>query len=194
MASRKAELRGRLCAALRAISEVERAAGSRAICERLMGEALWREARSVLLFMPIREEPDVSSLLNAALNGGKRVALPRYRKAEDVYEACWVERAADDLLPGFYGIPEPGKHCASVVGNTLDLILVPGIGFRPDGGRLGRGKGYYDQLLASVPGLTCGVAFDCQITSEVPLESHDVVLNCILTPTRWLGLTSPGRF
>jgi 5-formyltetrahydrofolate cyclo-ligase len=192
-ASAKPELRRRLRAALRAMNDAERVAGSRAICERLVADSLWRKARSVLLFMPIQLEPDVMPLLDAALREGKQVALPRYRADADAYDACWVEKPAADLAPGFYGIPEPGKDCAVVAGITLDLILVPGIGFSPDGGRLGRGKGYYDQLLASIPGITCGVAFDCQITAEVPLESHDVFLTCILTPTRWLTLTSPGR-
>jgi 5-formyltetrahydrofolate cyclo-ligase len=175
------------------MSEAERAEGSRLICERLAGDPLWRNARSVLLFMPTGLEPDVKPLLDRALREGRRVALPRYRAVDDTYEACWVERPATDLAPGFYGIREPGKNCATVAGNALDLILVPGLGFSPDGGRLGRGKGYLDQLLASIPGVTCGVAFDCQVTSEVPVESHDVVLNCILTPTRWLKLTSAGR-
>ena len=191
--SRKATLRRQIRASLQAMSDAERAAGSRLICERLIGTPLWRDARSVLLFMPARLEPDVTPLLDVALREGRRVALPRYRAAEDAYEACWVERPEADLTPGLYGIREPGKNCAAVAGNSLDLVLVPGIGFSPDGGRLGRGKGYFDQLLALIPGVKCGVAFDCQITSEVPLESHDVVLNCILTPTRWLKLTSPGR-
>jgi len=191
--SRKAELRRRLRASLQAMSDAERAAGSRLICERLIGEPLWRDARSVLLFMPTRLEPDVTPLLDKALREGRRVALPRYRAADDAYEACWVERPETDLAPGLYGIREPGKNCAAVAGNALDLVLAPGIGFSPLGGRLGRGKGYYDELLASVPGVTCGVAFDCQVTFDVPVESHDVVLNCILTPTRWLKLTSPGR-
>jgi 5-formyltetrahydrofolate cyclo-ligase len=191
--SRKAALRRQLRAALQAMSEAERASGSGLICERLTGDPLWRDARSVLLFMPTRLEPDVKPLLDRALREGRRVALPRHRAVDDTYEACWVERPETDLAPGLYGIREPRKNCAAVAGNALDLILVPGLGFSPDGGRLGRGKGYYDQLLASIPGVTCGVAFDGQVTFEVPVESHDVVLNCILTPTRWLKLTSPGR-
>lgn len=175
------------------MSEEDRAEGSRLICEQLMADPLWHNAQSVLLFMPTRLEPEVTPLLDRALREGRRAALPRYRAADDAYEACWVERPEMDLAQGLYGIREPGKNCMPVAGNALDLILVPGIGFSPDGGRLGRGKGYFDQLLALIPGVKCGVAFDCQITSEVPMESHDVVLNCILTPTRWLKLTSPGR-
>jgi 5-formyltetrahydrofolate cyclo-ligase len=191
--SRKAALRRQLRVALQAMSEAERAAGSGLICEWMAGDPLWRNARSVLLFMPTRLEPDVRPLLDRALCEGRRVALPRYRAVDDTYEPCWVERPETDLAPGFYGIQEPGKNCVAVARNALDLILVPGLGFSPLGGRLGRGKGYYDQLLAAIPGVTCGVAFDCQVTSDVPVESHDVVLNCILTPTRWLKLTSPGR-
>jgi 5-formyltetrahydrofolate cyclo-ligase len=70
--------------------------------------------------------------------------------------------------------------------NRLDLILVPGLAFDLNGRRLGKGKGYYDRLLAGVSGIKCGVAFDEQVVSEVPAGPHDVRVNCILTPTRWL--------
>ena len=66
------------------------------------------------------------------------------------------------------------------------MILVPGVAFDLHGRRLGRGKGFYDQLLAGVRGTTCGVAFDVQVVRELPQEPHDARVNCILTPTRWL--------
>lgn len=191
--SAKTALRRRLRDLLSAMTDPERAEASRLICERLAADPLWQNARSLLLFMPTRLEPDVGPLLERAWREGKRVALPRYRVDIDAYEACWVRRPEIDLTPGLYGIAEPGKNCVPVAGIPLDLILVPGIGFSPLGGRLGRGKGYYDRLLAAIPGVTCGVGFDCQVTAEVPAESHDAVLNCILTPTRWLKLTCPGR-
>jgi 5-formyltetrahydrofolate cyclo-ligase len=68
------------------------------------------------------------------------------------------------------------------------LILVPGVAFDLRGYRLGRGKGFYDQLLAAVRGPTCGVGFDEQIVDAVPVEPHDVRLSCLLTPTRWIEL------
>jgi 5-formyltetrahydrofolate cyclo-ligase len=77
---------------------------------------------------------------------------------------------------------------ASAPLNRLDFILVPGVAFDLHGRRLGRGRGFYDQLLANVRGRTCGVAFDEQIVRDVPIEPHDVSLNCILTPTRWVEL------
>jgi 5-formyltetrahydrofolate cyclo-ligase len=32
------------------------------------------------------------------------------------------------------------------------------------------------------------VAFDQQIVGEIPVEPHDVRVNCVLTPTRWIEL------
>jgi 5-formyltetrahydrofolate cyclo-ligase len=77
-------------------------------------------------------------------------------------------------------------RCLAQPVNKLDLVLVPGVAFDLHGRRLGRGKGFYDQLLATVRGTTIGAAFEQQVVREVPVEPHDVYLNCILTPTRWL--------
>jgi 5-formyltetrahydrofolate cyclo-ligase len=66
------------------------------------------------------------------------------------------------------------------------LALVPGVAFDVRGGRLGRGRGFYDRLLAGVSGAKCGVAFDEQIVDAVPAGPLDIRLNCILTPTRWI--------
>jgi 5-formyltetrahydrofolate cyclo-ligase len=68
--------------------------------------------------------------------------------------------------------------------NRLDLVLVPGVGFDLQGRRLGRGRGFYDRLLADVDGIKCGVAFEEQVVSEIPVGPRDVRLNFILTPTR----------
>jgi 5-formyltetrahydrofolate cyclo-ligase len=70
----------------------------------------------------------------------------------------------------------------------VDLILVPGLAFDLRGHRLGRGKGYYDQLLRGLGGITCGVAFDQQIVAGIPVEPHDVRVNRVLTPTRWIQM------
>ena len=74
--------------------------------------------------------------------------------------------------------------------NRLDLALVPGLGFDARGHRLGRGKGHYDRLLAGFTGMKIGVAFDFQIVTEVPREPHDIALDAVVTPTRWLQARS----
>jgi len=180
----KASLRRKLAEVARHFSPSECTLASEAMCIRLRQQSIWREARSILFFWPMPGEPDLRPLLEEALSAGKLVALPRYLAGEKKYIACRIANTSE-VQPGYYGIGEPGAECPVVRLKELDLFLVPGVGFSLNGGRLGRGKGYYDHLLAGVRGLKCGVAFDWQVTFDFPLEEHDIRLDCILTPTRW---------
>lgn len=182
---RKSALRQEIREKLKATSLDERTAGSAEVRRRLAEQAIWKSSKAILAYVPTALEPDIWSAVTEALATGKQLALLRYSPDGDRYVPCLVRDPARDLQPGQYGILEPAPHCPIFDLMRLDLALVPGIGFTLDGGRLGRGKGYYDRLLAEVPVLKCGVAFDCQIAGEFPLEPHDVQLNCILTPTRW---------
>ena len=183
--SRKAALRQEIREKLKATSLDERTADSAEIRRRLAEQAVWKSSKAILAYVPTRNEPDIWPAVIEVLGSGKQLALLRYSSDGDRYVPCLVCDPARDLQPGQYGILEPRAHCPIFDLMRLDLALVPGIGFTLDGGRLGRGKGYYDRLLAEFPALKCGVAFDCQIAGEFPLEPHDVQLNCILTPTRW---------
>ena len=142
------------------------------------------------------KELDVWPLLDQAIRAGKRVYLPRFVKERNCYEASEILDLTRDLKPGNLGIREPNERCMLLRSGRVDLILVPGLAFDLEGHRLGRGKGYYDRLLAKLEGTTCGVAFDEQMMQQIPVEAHDVRLNFIITPTRWtVGLpekATPG--
>src|SRR2546422_94533 len=181
----KAALRQRVRTALRNLSPADRLAGSIQACTRLQQEPVWREATRVLLYSPLPDELDVLPLLRDALEAGKSVALPRFDPVQNIYLACRVLNLNDDLRAGHYRIREPQDNCPIVRLNRLDFVLVPGVAFALDGRRLGRGKGVYDRLLMSVRGSKCGAGFDEQIVDDLPVEPHDVRLDCILTPTRW---------
>jgi 5-formyltetrahydrofolate cyclo-ligase len=183
----KIEIRRRVRERLAAISGAQREALSAEARGRLEGQRIWREARSVLFFAPLPDEIDVWPLLPDALAQGKTVALPRFDSAGMKYEPCRIENLKTDLEPGKFGIREPAAHCIKMVIEP-DLVLVPGVAFDLRGRRLGRGRGFYDRLLAEVRGTSCAIAFDEQIVEEVPVEPHDVHLDCILTPTRWIEL------
>lgn len=182
----KATLRAAMRQALRSISPEAQAAASAAIRERLARLPVWQNARAVLLFAPTAGEPDVWPLLLVALDSGKHVALPRCLADAARYEAALITDPARDLVPGRFGIREPAPVCKVAELKQLDLVLVPALAFDGHGRRLGRGKGFYDRLLAEVSGTTCGVAFDQQLVPALPVEPHDVRLNCILTPSHWL--------
>jgi 5-formyltetrahydrofolate cyclo-ligase len=187
----KSALRSAIRDSLNKMTPDERVAASEAACARLEEQVIWQKARSVLFYAPMPGEINVWRLFTDALRAGKTVLLPRYSLDEKAYVACHVVDAERDLRAGQFGIREPNESCEKISSNRLDLTLVPGIAFDLDGHRLGRGKGFYDQLLAALQGPTCGVAFDQQIVGSVPTEPHDMRLSCILTPTRWHFVNGP---
>jgi len=186
LAEQKAALRERLRSVVGELTRAQREEAVVEICARLIEQPAWKSARSILLFAPMQDEPNVRPLLHSALSGDRLTALPRFNAATGHYEAAIVSDLAIDFVEGKFGILEPAPTCQIADLKRLDLILVPGLAFDWQGHRLGRGKGFYDRLLAGVSGKTCGVAFDQQLVSTLPVEPHDVRLNCILTPSHWL--------
>jgi 5-formyltetrahydrofolate cyclo-ligase len=182
----KTGLRQQIRVRLGGMTPTGRAAGSQEMCSRLRRQGILKSAGAILFFAPMPAEPDIWPLFEEALLAGKIAALPRFSPQSQSYVACVVQDARTELQSGKLGIREPGVSCPEIALNRLDLVLVPGVAFDARGGRLGRGKGYYDRLLSAVRGTKCGVAFDEQIVDAVPVGPKDVCLNCILTPTRWI--------
>lgn len=183
-ASSKAAVREQVRMALSAIPQAERAALSLQLCHLLRHELAWQRSTQILGFAPLTNEPDIMPLLEEAWTSGRRIALPSY----DAHASAYVARAVmhrGEMQRGRFGVCEPLAGCPVIPLNQLDFILVPGVAFDLVGRRLGRGKGFYDRLLAQVRGHKCGVAFDAQIVAEVPEELHDIRVDSILTPTRW---------
>ena len=181
----KSVLRTSISAGLKKIPADERKQLSSRACELLKQQALWQKADSVLLYAPFADELDVWDLISEILAAGKILALPQFRPEQRDYIAAEVKSVEKSLKTGRFGIREPNVSCSPIELKRLDLALVPGVAFDFAGRRLGRGKGFYDQLLKLVRGTTVGVAFDEQIVGEVPAGPNDIRVNCILTPTRW---------
>ncbi len=182
----KAALRTRIRAALKTISAEARALASTQACARVRAQPVWKNARTVLLFAPRSEELDLWPLVAEALAGGKTMALPRFVSQTQLYVAARIQDVRTDIRTGYFNIREPAEHCVETLSGRLDLVMVPGVAFDLHGRRLGHGRGFYDRLLTGIPGLKCGVAFDEQIVGKVPSAAHDVRMDSILTPTRWI--------
>jgi 5-formyltetrahydrofolate cyclo-ligase len=179
----KAVLRKQIRDALEKISPAARTTLSAQIRDRLKEQAVWKNAGSVLFFAPRPDELDLWPLLEDALAAGKIAALPRYHPTGKNYVIARVQNLRSEIAPGAFGIREPAARCPEIPLSRLDLILVPGVAFDWHGHRLGRGKGFYDRLLAGTRGVKCGIAFDEQMVNEVPAGPSDVRMNFILTPT-----------
>jgi 5-formyltetrahydrofolate cyclo-ligase len=184
MNEQKTILRKEIRAVLLKIPAAVRLTASDQIRTRLKKQPFWQDAASILFFAPLPVEPDVWPFLEDALAGKKITALPRFDPESNGYVACRVQNLRSEIATGQFGIREPGASCVEIPLNRLDLVLVPGVAFDLQGRRLGRGRGFYDRLLADVDGIKCGIAFDEQIVKEIPTGPQDVRLNFILTPTR----------
>lgn len=182
----KRALRQYARAVLGNLPESRRAIASEQACHQLRQQAIWQQARSILFFSPIAGEVDIWPLVPLALESGKCVSLPQFAAETGGYRARRVEHLERDLFRGQFGILEPLSRCVETPLTNCDLILVPGLAFDLQRRRLGRGKGFYDRWLAQRRGTACGVAFDEQLLPDIPVEPHDVRLDCLVTPTRWI--------
>ena len=180
----KSEWRAHMRAALARISPDVNTVESMALCDRLRPQL--GGAGGILFFAPQGAEPDIWPLLAATLAKRTCVALPWFNPATQTYQARQVRNLAEDIVIGQYGIREPAAQCPEIPLETLHLVLVPGLAFDHAGRRLGRGKGYYDRLLAEISGVKCGVCHDLQLIESLPAEPHDQTVNFIITPDRCL--------
>ncbi len=179
MTTSKSELRGLVRAREKGLTPQEREVSDRILTNRFLALPEYRAARRVFLYLGVRSEPDTRPIFEDALRAGKRVALPKIT-GPGTMEAREL-RYLSELVPGPFGIPEPGETCPKVPPETFDLILVPGAAFSPNGARLGRGGGYYDRYLPQTRGKTVALARRIQLFNSLPTEEHDIPIDFLIT-------------
>lgn len=178
----KVWLRGVMRERLRSMGTEEWVVAAVAVDERIGSVPEWQGAEWVGAYAAMPGELDVTLVVERALREGRRLAMPGWDAGRGEYGFREVVDPGRDLVVGRFGIREPSKGCAWVDARRLDFVLVPGIAFDVRGGRLGRGKGFYDRLLAGTAGVTSGVGADVQCVASVPMESHDVRMNLVTVP------------
>ena len=160
------------------------------IADNLFSLQEFQNAKTVLFFYSIWNEPDTHKMIHRALGIGKTVALPK-TYPRGVMTAKEIG-GLDELTPTRFGIPEPSESAPVIDPNKLDFIVVPSVAFDRDGYRLGHGAGYYDIYLASTGAFTCGVAREKMLNTFVPREKHDISVNCIVTENEILRFSHHG--
>ena len=114
----------------------------------------------------------------------KKIGLPFVRQKEKRIIPRLVVDFKRDLEDGPYGIKQPKVKYTSILPlNIIDMVVVPGIAFDKNNHRLGRGAGYYDRFLGTLPKHipTIGLAFDFQIVDALHMrEEHDVPLSQVV--------------
>ncbi|OEU74337.1 MAG: 5-formyltetrahydrofolate cyclo-ligase [Desulfuromonadales bacterium C00003107] len=149
------------------------------IQQRLLKSAEFQDAAAIALYSPVLNEVFTEQLFGAASDAGKLIVYPRVRG--DDLEFVRVA-GPGDLVPGSFGVLEPiGDQLLSPA--ALDMVVVPGVGFDRQGGRLGYGKGFYDRGMhcSQRPGCLVGLCFELQLLEQLPAESHDVHMDILIT-------------
>ncbi len=140
------------------------------ICAHLGSWPPLQQARWVLGYCSVRQEPDIQALFD---QGPPHWGIPRCEgKALHWHQWPRGDRATG-LVTGVYGIVEPSPQLPPVDPVQVDLILVPAIAWDSQGYRLGYGGGYYDRLLSQPPWdriPTLAILFD---PGRIPALPHD---------------------
>ena len=190
---RKAELREEAFRRVKALSKEQRAGQSRAACAHLMDVPEVRDAHALLLYTPLPDEIDIWPALHAFNDGGKRVILPKCHTHERELICIEIGDFKRDLVRGTFNILEPksGDHVGL---SELDVVIAPARAFDREANRLGRGAGYYDRFFIrnGLDVFKCGIAFDCQIFPIVPMLSHDVPVDAIVTESGVIRPDAPN--
>ena len=149
------------------------------ICEQLA--SLVADAPLVLLFYPVKNEPDLRPLAEHLLSLGTQVAFPISIKESLTLDFRLIS-SLNELKRGAYGIPEPAASCPSPADLAGAVCITPALALDMHGYRLGYGKGYYDRFLQSHPNVhSIGVAYRDFIAKELPHNEHDIPLDLIIT-------------
>lgn len=107
---------------------------------------------------------------------GKAVYLPRV-----VGKTLEAVPLSEKFVKGAFGIMEP---VGPAYDGDIEAAIIPAFALDLHGGRLGYGGGYYDRFLAGRNIFKIGCAYDFQVVRAVPLKTHDVLMDYIVTDKR----------
>ncbi|KAA8557710.1 5-formyltetrahydrofolate cyclo-ligase [Pseudomonas sp. OVF7] len=192
-------LRRMLRKARRALTPSEQRRAALGLYRQLAQHPLFRRAKHISLYLPTDGEIDPRLLLRAAQRRGKATYLPvlsAWPRTKMVFQRV---SPGEKLLPNRFRILEPRINaCRQRKVWTLDLVLLPLVGFDDAGGRLGMGGGFYDRSLAYLarrkswrkPTLL-GLAHECQKVDRLAQASWDVPLAGTVTDKYWYIAETP---
>ena len=186
----RSELRQKLRSLRNGLSESHRAAHDEAIGRYLLELVKARRAGSIACYCPFNGEPDITPVYKQLMADGSRLALPVINRESTGRLEFHAWRADTDLAKNWYGIFEP-PPTGIVPVSSLDMLIVPLVGYDRFGNRLGMGAGYYDRCLESIRDLDnplrVGVAYSLQEMEPLAAEAWDVPLHGLVNEHGWIS-------
>ena len=149
-----------------------------AIFRKVIKEEFVRKAKTILIYVSLKDEVDTRGLITYFLVSGFRVAVPRVEGK--VMRFYYIE-SFDDLEKGYRNILEPTCNCTLVLDFTETICITPGVCFNKEGYRIGYGAGYYDRFLAEKNIISIGLCYKECLIDEHFSDGFDIPVTKIIT-------------
>ena len=165
----------------------ERLERSNEICRRILEDAAYRNAKTVMIYKAVRGEArlDLLETVNAASPEPKRFVYPLCLTHGRMLA---VEPGSPDTdgpawKKGSFGIPAPDPDRGRVIPpEEIDYVICPCTAFDDENRRLGMGGGYYDRFLPLCKNaVITAAAFEIQRAASVPSDDLDQPVNKVFT-------------
>ena len=155
---------------------------SQSIINKCLDLEEWQYASNVHIYISaINNEVETLGLIYMMFDCGKRVIVPKCNI--ELHKIISIQITSfEELSPSKYCLMEPDYNREKEIKpEELDIIMTPLLAFDRNGGRLGLGGGYYDDLLGKCTCPKVGLGYSFQEVDKVPVEPHDVNLDIIVT-------------
>lgn len=174
----KRALRAECLATRAALSPAEKATRDAALCRAIAATDAFARADLLLLFSPVRGEPDLTVLATLAAARGIPVAFPRTEGGEMEFFVCEPQALCDRDR---FGIPIPPYDAPRAHCTPRTLCVLPGLAAGQDGTRLGYGGGFYDRFLPKFAGEVLFPIYDFLVFPTLPAENFDYRVATLVT-------------
>lgn len=179
MKEEKKLLRKKVRSLIRELEPEYIAESDRLILNNLAELPQFHRAKRIFAYFSTGREPDTHGLMELCRRLDKPAALPRISGTHMDF-VLW-DPAADELLSGPLGIPQPPGDLPAAIPGNEDLLIVPALCYDRRFFRLGQGGGYYDRYLENCPAFRLGLCREALLFNQLPREAHDLPVDMLIT-------------
>jgi 5-formyltetrahydrofolate cyclo-ligase len=167
---------------------------SRRAAELLFTTPEYHKTEVLMIYLSLPHEVDTTDIVLQAWKDHKRVLAPRVGwESRQMIPVEINDLDNAEITNVDYGLREPTRGVPFPT-ELIDLVIVPGLGFDPQGNRLGRGRGFYDRFLSNpeFKGVSCAFAFEDQVVEAIPANELDVRVHMLVTDQSIRRFKSPS--
>lgn len=183
------QIRKEMRLARRSLSNEQQQLDSEKLLTCLIQSTKVQQANKIAISLAFDGEIQTMPFIKWCWRNNKQIYLPVLHPFSKGHLLFLHYTPETEMFTNKYGISEPKLNLQLICPTKqLDVIFTPLVAFDKQGNRIGMGGGYYDRTLApwfknKIVPYPIGLAHDCQLVNKLPIESWDVPLPEIITPS-----------